>query len=210
VLATLAPSAPTDAATVGRTVSELLADTERRRAMASASRQIVDGLGARRVALALARPTLAVRPARQDDAQTMYGWRNDPVTRNVSNDASAISWETHLSWLDRVLANPGQALLIGAVGSIPVGVIRFDQLPDGRADVSLYLDPSLHGLGLGGELLRAGESFVTARHSPPLAFRATVLDPNVSSQRMFANAGYRHAGDGWVKTNLLPRSKELQ
>ena len=84
-------------------------------------------------------------------------------------------------------------------GSLDKSPVGFDESEPGqtpsRAEVSLYLDPSLHGLGLGPHLLCAGEGAVG--HA---TIDATVLVGNRPSQRLFAACGYeRVAPDAWIK-----------
>ncbi len=196
VLATARPPTSLDPAVLAMAIRALVDVAPRRHTLAMRSREVVDGLGARRVALCMAADNLAVRTARLDDAAMLHRWRNHPDTRRVSRDAREIGFTEHELWLRRTLDDPARTLLVGEVGRIPVGVIRFDRIDDTAAEVSLYLDPQLHGLGLGAALLRAGE----ARMPPHLALHAAVLDGNDPSARLFAGAGYTCTAPGtWVK-----------
>lgn len=181
-------------------LGSLIPSAERRRALAENSRELVDGLGATRVALAMLAGTLSVRPATADDARLMFDWRDDPATRAVSRESGALEWDSHVAWLERVLADPARLLFVGEIGGRPVGVIRFDfsndnRAPNNRAEVSLYLDPALHGIGLGPALLLAGEAA-----AGPETVDATVLEDNRPSQALFARCGYEQAAsDKWIK-----------
>lgn len=186
-------------AAIGAAVAALAGDYERRRDMSERSRRLVDGLGARRVAMRLARDRLALRSATLDDASLMLAWRNDPATREMSHDGQAIAWPLHRAWLQGTLADPRRVLLLASVGTISVGVIRFDHETDDQARVSLYLDPSMHGLGLGAAMLDQGERIVLDHFAPISRFEATVLGSNVASQRMFRAAGYRQSGELWTR-----------
>ena len=208
VLATTDPADDSTVASVGRAVSALLQDSERRATMAQRAQQLVDGLGARRVALHLAASTLVMRPALAEDAGLVHAWRNDPATRAMSHDAQEIAAPAHVQWLTSVLADPTRLLLIASIGAIPVGVIRFDRHSGGRATVSLYLDPFLHGLGLGTVMLLAGEQHACSQPDPPVHFEATVVEANAASQRMFRSAGYRHDGERWTKIASPPIAGE--
>jgi RimJ/RimL family protein N-acetyltransferase len=90
---------------------------------------------------------------------------------------------------------------MGEIGSRPVGVVRFDKLSRIAVEVSIYLDPELHGLGLGHALLAAGEAAVSDWVGPDLEFiEATVLRHNNSSRRLFERAGYTSCGaERWRK-----------
>jgi UDP-2,4-diacetamido-2,4,6-trideoxy-beta-L-altropyranose hydrolase len=131
-----------------------------------------------------------VRRADYADARMMYEWRNHPATRRVSRDQREIDWSEHCAWLRQALADPQRMLLIGVVGTVPVGTIRFDLRSAGEAEVSLYLDPALHGLALGPALLAAGERSVRGQCADLRRFSAVVLEENGASQRLFAGASY--------------------
>ncbi|MES2339696.1 MAG: UDP-2,4-diacetamido-2,4,6-trideoxy-beta-L-altropyranose hydrolase [Pseudomonadota bacterium] len=184
-----------DVDAIRRTVADLVADPARRRTMADHARTLVDGQGARRVALWMLRDSLSVRAATIEDAPLMFAWRNHPATRGVSRDPAPIAWADHVAWVGRAIADPERTLLIAHVGDTPVGVVRFDRRDAASAEVSLYLDPALHGLGLGQRMLLAGESRLS-----PLDIHAEVMDGNAGSHGMFARAGYAPNGPNhWIK-----------
>lgn len=190
-LGTLEPEA------IAMTLRLLLEDAGLRKAVSLRARSLVDGLGARRVALHMLARRMRVRPAIAEDARLMHAWRNHPETRAVSRSSEEIGWDDHLTWLGRVLTDPDKALMIGMMGDVPIGVIRLDRLEAGRAEVSLYLDPTLHGLGLGGEMLRAAEATTLGT----LDILAEVKEENASSARMFESAGYvRISATHWIKS----------
>jgi UDP-2,4-diacetamido-2,4,6-trideoxy-beta-L-altropyranose hydrolase len=174
---------------IGQAVRRLIHDARARQQLSEASRRLVDGHGAQRVALAMLRDQLTVRPARMADALPIFKWRNDSATRQTSHDSAEIPWEIHEKWVERSLVNPQRHLLIAEIGKRPVGVIRFD-LNRTEAEISLYLDPALHGLGLGKALLRAGEASALAHWDTLQAFTAQTLEHNIGSQRLFMAAQY--------------------
>jgi UDP-2,4-diacetamido-2,4,6-trideoxy-beta-L-altropyranose hydrolase len=179
----------------------LMDDPERRRALVQRARTLVDGRGALRVALSMGAARLQVRRVTIDDSRLMHDWRNAPATRAVSTGTDEIPLSSHEQWLRLTIGDSQRLLLMGQVGSVPVGVIRFDATESAMA-VSLYLDPELHGLGLGGHLLAKGEEAArlwTLRQGRQPAFSATVLPNNETSRRMFEGAGYQFAGNCGVK-----------
>lgn len=187
-------SEPTRAC-IAAELEALIPDTEQRRSLAENSRELVDGHGASRVALAMLAATLSMRPATADDAKLMFDWRNDPATRAVSRESGALDWDGHITWLSRALVDPARLLFVGEIGGRPIGAIRFDFSDETRAEVSLYLDPALHGIGLGPALLLEGEAA-----ADPKTIDATVLESNHRSQTLFARCGYEQvASDSWIK-----------
>jgi len=185
---------------------DIIEDAPRRADLAQRSLELVDGLGATRASLGLMASSLSVRPATIDDARIMFDWRGDPATRAVSLETDELVWSDHIAWLAHALDDPARNLFVGAIGGRAVGIIRFDFSEKDRAEVSLYLDPTLHGLGLGPHLLLAGE--VAAA---PAIVDATVLEGNRPSRRLFERCGYHQTGPStWEKhrqpTTDLPAS----
>ncbi len=183
-------------------LSRLIGDAGLRRSLARKAAALVDGRGAQRVALALAASALKVRPANIADARLMFEWRNHPATRSVSVSRDPLDWNDHCAWLERALSSEAKAILIGEIGGRAVGVIRFDWGVQRCAQVSLYCDPELHGLGLGSGLLRAGEEA-----AQPAIIEAQVLEHNTASRKLFARNGYRQTGSTrWEKRRDMARS----
>lgn len=196
VIVTPEPLGTLAAPHIADTLGMLLADSALRATLSERAHKLVDGLGARRVALRMLAQSLTVRPATRDDARRMHDWRNDPETRAVSRTSHQIGWDDHIAWVDRTLAAPDKQLMAGMIGEVPVGFIRFDMLEAGSAEVSLYLDPALHGLGLGRAMLLAGERAA----ADGVDTLAEVLDGNTGSARLFESAGYRRVdANHWIK-----------
>lgn len=192
-LAALGAVRAADEATLPDVLRELIANPAARQSLAERAAALVDGRGTQRVALALLRDRLQLRPATADDARLLHGWRNHPAVRAVSASQDPITFDAHQRWLQAVLADTTRWLFVAQVGQLPVGSIRFDRLDNGHLEVSLYTDPDLQGLGLGLRLLAAGEQALLARHPGGFTMQAQVLPGNTASQRLFQAAGY-HGG----------------
>ena len=184
-------------------LQELLADPAARRELSRRARAVVDGRGTERVALALLADETRLRPARPEDAEPAWRWRNEPTTRRHFRDASEIGLEAHLLWWQECLADERRRLLMGCCGGIDVGVLRLD-LDDGEAEVALYLDPGLHGLGLGTALLRAGQAWVRRREPSVARLLADILPGNEASAAAFAAAGFGRADERTRVWEVVP------
>lgn len=182
--------------TVGRAVAELIADSSRRHALSGRARDLVDGLGAHRVAVALMADGLELRAATADDADQSFAWRNDPSTRRHSRDPRELDPGQHRSWWQAAVKDPARRLFIAHVGDRDVGVLRLD-IQDIQAEVSIYLDPALTGLGMGPWLLRAAQQWVR-RHAKLERLVATILPANRASARAFIDAGFVFQDPLWV------------
>jgi len=187
-------SSPSEA-DLGATIAKLISDASDRARLSSRARDLVDGRGATRVGLVMVSSTLDLRPAVQEDALAMLPWRNAEVTRRHFRDPSPLCPDAHSAWWRRCLDSPLRRLLVARCGNRDIGVLRLDLDASGaQAEVSLYLDPALHGLGLGSALLKAAQAW-TLRNEPAIErLVAEVLPGNEASQTTFRAAGFEQAG----------------
>jgi len=131
---------------------------------------------------------MRLRPATPDDAQALFDWRNDPVTRAMSVSRDPVDWQTHLDWFRSALQSPVRSILIAEDG-VRLGTIRLDK--DIRTEVSITLAPAARGHGLAAQILR----LATDGRGP---FVARIRPDNAASRRAFEAAGfhYTHHDDG--------------
>ena len=143
---------------------------------------------------------MSIRRAIVADAQDIWRWRNDVDTRAVSRNSATVTWNDHRAWFERRLADPSTLMLIGMADERAVGVVRFDRTSESTADVSINLAPEYRGRGLGKALLRAGCAFASNDGFAAI-FDAEILSANLSSQRIFEQAGFAQiAAQGqWLK-----------
>ena len=166
-------------------------------AMGRAAAKLCDGRGNARLATALQASALQLRPASLADEALMLDWRNHPAVRQHSGDSGLIDASAHAQWLRDSLANTSRCLLVAELGGQALAILRFDRVESGEPTVSIYLDPARHGQGWGPEILRAGESYLAARH-PLRAIHARIHTQNRASQAAFAAAGYQGNFQEWV------------
>lgn len=127
---------------------------------------------------------VTLRPATLDDAQRLFDWRNDPVTRAMAITTDPVPWDGHIRWLTASLTNPARLLLVGQVDDTPIGTVRFD-LAD-PVLVSITLAPDHRGRGLALPLLTGAMD----RLDRPANLLAQVKPDNPASQRLFERAGF--------------------
>jgi spore coat polysaccharide biosynthesis predicted glycosyltransferase SpsG/L-amino acid N-acyltransferase YncA len=179
--------------TIRAAIDTLIASRSLTSRLRTASRALVDGLGAERVAnRMLGSRGVTLRPATIADAEMSYEWRNDPATRRHFFDATAISREEHDRWWSESLNSPSRRLLVAELGAAGIGVLRFD-LCDNEAEVSVYVRPSEVGRALGTQILRCGTKW--ARDALPGIQKlvARIRTENARSVAAFLSAGYhRH------------------
>ena len=190
--------------TIGEAVTRLLESPANRRKLAENSSRLVDGRGATRVAAHVLRGEIMIRPAIMDDIGMMFEWRNHPSTRSMSRNSAPLNPESHANWVMQALEDRGRLLLIGYIGALNVGVVRFDELTDNVVEVSIYLDPDLHGVGLSKTFLTAAECFLAQSQRRAIHLVATVLNMNAGSRKLFKSCAYRFYDDFWRKSIAAP------
>jgi UDP-2,4-diacetamido-2,4,6-trideoxy-beta-L-altropyranose hydrolase len=164
-----------------------------RRSLSETGMRLVDGRGCERAARAVLQRPLQVRPARTEDAERVFAWRNDERTRRHSHDPGPLTLEAHLQWFHECLRDSRRMLLIGETEHGPVGVLRYD-MEQNIATASVYLDPALHGQGYGPSLLLGGDRWLKQARPDITRVRAEMRPENHSSRSAFAEAGYRAHG----------------
>lgn len=189
----LGPACTVSVDELRQAIAVLLGNLPLRQHFAERGQALVDGLGARRVAVALMGEGLRLRDAVADDARLLFDGRNAESVRRASLQQAPLEWGKHGRWLVATLANPCRLLLIGESAEGPVGTLRYDRLDDARAQVSLYLFDGRCGLGWGRALLAAGEREVRRRWPGLRVVEAQVLPDNQSSLALFRASGYTQA-----------------
>jgi len=186
----LGDAASVSADRIGTVLRKLAARPELSRRIARRACDVTAGCGAELLALTLHADQLQLRRARPDDCERIWRWRNDPRTRQSAFDPRPIDLAAHRRWYQGVLDNPRQTLLIGAILDQAVGVLRYD-VDEESAEISVYLDPERHGLGLGGQLIAAGSRLIRDALPAVTDLVARVRPENAASLKAFRDAGYR-------------------
>jgi RimJ/RimL family protein N-acetyltransferase len=89
-----------------------------------------------------------VRCATQSDAERLFMWRNDPLTRASSRTTSAVGWDEHVAWLTKRLGRLRPDLYIAEVAGAAVGMVRID-----GDEVSYTVAPEHRGKGYATQML---------------------------------------------------------
>jgi len=183
-----------DAAGAEQQIASTAADADLRQALASGGQRLVDGDGARRVAVALRAAAAATRPVGTDDIELLWNWANDPSTRATAIHPEPISWVDHCAWFGAGRRSPDRFHRIVDVDGRPAGQVRFDGISSGgRAEISVSVDRDRRGLGFGPVIIRAGMAALR-REQPDLPVVALIRPENQASLRSFDLAGFMVQG----------------
>jgi hypothetical protein len=153
---------------------------------------------------------LSFRFATDEDSRVVFSWRNDETAVRNSQSSSPVSWEVHKVWFGGAVRSRRCLLLIAELKTIAsgetqkVGVVRFDLLAELYAEISINVNPAFRAQGFGRRLVEAS-SAISKQHFPKLqSLRATIMDYNAPSQRVFSTCGFElvsasPSGDLWEK-----------
>ncbi|AQG99888.1 hypothetical protein A9R05_14495 [Burkholderia sp. KK1] len=128
---------------------------------------------------------LTLRKVTAEDANLLYAWRNDPVTRSASHDTSEISRPRHDSWLAASLVNAQRQIFIAEEDGRPVGTVRVDHGSDGTAELSWTVAPDARGKGVATRMVR----LVAEEVCRAWPIRAEVKAGNDASAKVAGAAG---------------------
>ncbi len=132
-----------------------------------------------------------VRRAKPEDSLRIWEIRNSPAAKQGSINTDDVPWENHQPWFQqKYLENENNAcFVLGHDGKV-VGYCRFD-LENSSFRVSIALDSTLHGMGLGSLFL--GEA--SAQFGKDKTLLAEVKKGNESSVRIFKKNGFHITGE---------------
>jgi spore coat polysaccharide biosynthesis predicted glycosyltransferase SpsG/RimJ/RimL family protein N-acetyltransferase len=192
-----------DAEAIAAAAAALAEDDQARAEMGVRARSLVDGFGAVRLATRLRSELLDLRRAEPGDAELLWAWANDPLTRAQSFSSEPIPWETHLAWFRERCEDPAHALFVAGDRGGPVGLVRF--APAGSdLEIAVVVAPERRGQHLAAPLIDAGVRRV-ARERGPATVVARIKVGNTASQRAFraadfdADAEQPGQPDGWLR-----------
>lgn len=97
---------------------------------------------------------LSFRLATMDDLETLYEWRNDPLTRRASLENTEVKLDSHREWLADTLRRSDRKLYIAERDGHPVGTVRLDSQGD-SFEMSWTVAPSARGHGMGKLMVSA-------------------------------------------------------
>lgn len=182
-----------DGQAIGEAVRSLIDAPRRRLALVRATRGLVDGLGAARVAAVLslaAEPKPALRGAVPEDEALILAWANDPQARSRGFQTKPITPREHHAWFKTRLANREDCVFFIAQSpaATPMGQVRFDRV-DGAWTISYALDAAFRGWKLARPMLEAAIEALRTRE-PAARLDAWVKPDNVASLQTFRGMGF--------------------
>ena len=131
---------------------------------------------------------MVLRCASIDDADRLFQWRSDPVTRRASRDDRPIDRETHYIWLNDAIADSKRGLWVAEVNGKAVGTCRAD-IEEGVSVISWTIAPDSRGQGFGKRMVQQLLSQLEG------CIRAEIRGGNEASKRVAEAAGLTMVGE---------------
>lgn len=137
-----------------------------------------------------------LRRASRDDADKVFGWRNDPWIVSLSKSGRGVTAAEHLRWYEGMLSDPDQLMLIVDVEVAParehieIGVVRIDRSTPDAGLITIYLLKPYIGRGYGVQALRQATAAAFGRWCELKTIHAEIRSDNTASVRAFNQAGF--------------------
>ena len=135
---------------------------------------------------------LTIRPARPEDGEMLWHWRNEPSVRKASLSPDPIPLDRHLDWYEKALSDPDRKILVAELTDQPIGMVRFDHDGD-VSTVSVLLDARYRGQGLSEPVVAQA---IRASGLAGGKLRAVVKPDNPASLALFRATGFTVVRDG--------------
>lgn len=131
------------------------------------------------------------RDVRHEDSNFLLEWRNALDVRVNAVNQSRISVKEHGEWLNsRLLQLRSEPFWVFENEIEKIGIVRFDKaISLNKYEVSILINPSLRGQGLGQTILKEA---LTKFYSEFQIARVTarVHKQNIASMRLFLGSGF--------------------
>tara|TARA_R110000824_G_scaffold219743_2_gene406728 strand:- start:1907 stop:2347 length:441 start_codon:yes stop_codon:yes gene_type:complete len=133
---------------------------------------------------------MILRNATREDASLIFDWRNDEAARKASASSDPLDWLEHCEWLQSRLETSSSEKVFMAEENEghPVAYGRILHRPKNMATISICVDPSLRGQGIGTRVIKLLRDKIIKGKRTPVAI---IKDTNIISQQAFIANGFR-------------------
>lgn len=133
---------------------------------------------------------ICLRLATAHDSKVIFDWRNAASVRQHAFNSQLISWQDHVAWYQKKMADPLTRLwIIEDASNKPVGQVRLDADGEGKAVITISIDDANQGKGYGQQALRLACTRYSQEH-PRVEIQAFVKKGNIASLRVFEKSGF--------------------
>jgi len=131
---------------------------------------------------------IRIRKADILDIDTYFKWANEDSVRMLSYNSEKIPYEEHVKWFNHQLLDENCFMFIFS-SIVDFGQVRIQKISNTDAVISISLDKSFRGKGLGIQMLMM--SIELFRKSFPLIkINAYIKIENIASKNIFERSGF--------------------
>ena len=142
-----------------------------------------------------------LRKATMNDMDLIFEWANDPVVRSNSFNSEPITYENHVEWFNRIMADNNVLQFILIDDEIPVGQIRLN-IEGAEAEIGYSIAADYRGKGYGRRILQLIVEEVEKNHPEIKTLVAKVKPDNMASKKLFESEGYEMKYSCYTKKPL--------
>jgi perosamine synthetase len=133
---------------------------------------------------------LSLREISVDDAELIFGWRNDPEIVSLGTTNKTVDWEVHTKWITNSINNSERRIYLIHLDDVAAGQIRFDRQENNSAVISVYLTHEFRGKGFGNKAISQGSDLIFKDWSNLIRVIAHIKSDNIGSIQSFEKAGF--------------------
>jgi len=117
--------------------------------------------------------------------------RNQPDVYKYSRVNRAVSWEEHVNWIfPIILGISSRDLFVIKQGLLPIGQIRFDYLPDKKAEISIAILKEFRKKGVGQRSFKEALKLLKKTRRAEVIL-AEIQKDNIPSQKFFEKLNFK-------------------
>lgn len=132
-----------------------------------------------------------LRPFSKDDIKRIYELSNDPLIRENSISNEKITWEAHVNWYKKKLADDNYIIFLAFdIDDRFIGQVKFEVEND-KAIISISITEHFRGEGLAKELLKISVNNFFSKYPSVNLIIAYIKPSNISSIKGFKKAGFK-------------------
>lgn len=126
---------------------------------------------------------LKIKKATLSDSEQIWKIRNRPEVRKNSHNSTAIPFSKHAAWFRKqYFSNGNNYCFVAKYNDLVIGYCRYDYNSEKEhLLVSIAIDPTMQGKGIGNDLLKNTLSMITSN----IKIRAEIHINNLPSLKLF-------------------------
>lgn len=133
---------------------------------------------------------IIIRFAIREDCESIFEWRNDELSKEMSFNSDTPTLNEHLEWFYKSLLDENRNIYIGEIDGKKIGICRFD-LNENKliSEVSINMNPEMRGRGLASNFLfKCVESYIMNNE---YELMAKIKPKNQLSSKIFKSVGFK-------------------